>query len=293
MGVRQAIEGYLFLVPWIVGFIVFTAGPLAASLVLSFYEWPLIRPARFVGLRNYATMLGADPLFWKSLRVTFVYVLASVPLQLAFALFLALLLNERARFQRLFRTVYFLPSVVSGVALSVLWLWLYHPELGLINQALGLVGIEGPPWLLSPRWALSALVGMSLWTVGVPMLIFLAGLQGVPQELYEAAAIDGAGEWSKFKSITIPMLSPAIFFNLVLGFIVGFQTFTQAFVMTGGGPLNSTLLYALYTYINAFTFLKMGYASALAWVMFVLILAWTWLMFRVGRRWVYYEAGRP
>lgn len=290
---RQAVEGYLFLTPWILGFLVFTAGPLVASFVLSFYDWPLIRPPRFVGVNNYRTMVAADPLFWRSLRVTSIYVGVSVPLQLVFALFLAVLLNEKVRLQRVVRTVYYLPSVVSGVALSVLWLWLYHPDLGLINQTLKFVGVEGPSWLLSTRWALPALIGMGLWTVGGPMLIFLAALQGVPHELYEAAAIDGAGEWAKFKRITIPMLSPAIFFNLVLGFIVAIQTFTQAFVMTGGGPLNSTMLYALYTYLNAFTFLKMGYASALAWVMFVLILIWTWVMFRLGKRWVYYEAGRP
>lgn len=286
---KQTIEGYLFISPWLIGFVLFTAGPVVASLVLSFFRWSLIEPPRFVGFENYARMFSGDPLFWKSLRVTLTYVMVAVPLQIVYALFLAILLNQKVRMIPVFRTIFYLPSVVSGVAISVLWLWLYQPDIGLINELLRYVGIKGPAWLVSEQWALPALIGMSLWTVGGPMIIFLAGLQGIPQELYEAAELDGAGEWRKFRHVTLPMLSPAIFFNLVLGFIAGFQTFTQAYVMTRGGPLNATLFYALYLYLNAFTFLKMGYAAALAWVMFIIIMALTMIQLVLARRWVYYE----
>lgn len=287
---KQTLEGYLFISPWILGFIFFTGGPVVASLGLSFFNWKLIRPPRFVGLENYTTMFTEDPLFWKSLQVTLTYVVIAVPLQIAFALFLAVLLNQRVRMIALFRTVFYLPSVVSGVAVSVIWLWLYQPELGLLNDLLSRVGIKGPAWLVSERWALPALIGMSLWTVGGAMIIFLAALQDVPEHLYEAAALDGAGEWAKFRHVTLPMLSPVIFFNLILGMIAAFQVFTQPYVMTRGGPLNATMFYALYLYLNAFEFLKMGYAAALAWIMFLIIMAFTLLQFRLARRWVHYEA---
>jgi len=289
---KQALEGYLFIAPWLLGFVLFTAGPVLASLGLSFFNWSLIRPPRFIGAENYVTMFSEDPLFWKSLQVTLIYVTTAVPLQIGFALFLAVLLNQKVRMLSLFRTVFYLPSVVSGVAVSVLWLWLYQPELGLINEILRHVGIEGPPWLVSERWALPALIGMSLWTVGGAMIVFLAGLQNIPRELHEAAELDGAGQWARFYHITLPMLSPVIFFNLILGLIGGFQTFTQAYVMTRGGPLNATMFYALYLYLNAFTFLKMGYAAALAWIMFLIILVLTLLQFKLARHWVYYEAAR-
>ncbi|MEW6233270.1 MAG: sugar ABC transporter permease [Chloroflexota bacterium] len=286
---NQTIEGYLFISPWVLGFVLFTAGPVVASLVLSFFEWSLIQPPHFIGFENYAKMFSADPLFWKSLQVTLTYVAVSVPLQIVFALFLAILLNQKVRMVPVFRTNFYLPSVVSGVAISVLWLWLYQPDIGLINELLRYVGIKGPAWLVSEQWALPAIIGMSLWTVGGPMIIFLAGLQDIPQELCEAAELDGAGEWKKFRHVTLPMLSPVIFFNLVLGLIAGFQTFTQAYVMTKGGPLNATMFYALYLYLNAFTYLKMGYASALAWVMFLIILALTLVQLKLARYWVYYE----
>lgn len=285
----KTIEGYLFISPWIVGFILFTAGPVVASLGLSFYQWSLIRPPRFVGLENYVTMFTNDPLFWQSLRVTLLYVAVAVPLQIAFALFLAILLNQKVRAIPVFRTIFYLPSVVSGVAIAVLWLWLYQPELGLINDLLSKVGIDGPAWLISKLWALPAIIGASLWTVGGTMIIFLAGLQDMPQHLYEAAALDGAGEWAKFRHVTLPMLSPVIFFNLVLGLIAAFRMFELPLVMTQGGPINATMFYALYLYLSAFKFLKMGYAAALAWVLFIIIMIVTGLQLKLARRWVYYE----
>ncbi len=286
---KQSIEGYLFIAPWLVGFIVFMAGPLAASLGLSFFRWSLIRPPRFVGVENYVTMFTADPLFWQSLRVTLIFVAVAVPLQIAFALFLALLLNQKVRMIPIFRTIFYLPSVVGFVAIAVLWAWLYQPEFGLINDFLGRVGIEGPAWLISKRWALPAVIGASLWTVGGTMIIFLAGLQNIPKSLYEAAALDGAGEAAQFRHVTLPMLSPVIFFNLILGLIVGFRTFELPLVMTNGGPLNATMFYALYLYLNAFTFLKAGYAAALSWILFIVILVVTVVQLRLARRWVYYE----
>ncbi|MDW8098085.1 MAG: sugar ABC transporter permease [Anaerolineae bacterium] len=285
----RALEGYLFISPWIVGFLVFTAGPILASLVLSFFEWSLIRPPRFAGIDNYVKIFTADPLFWQSLKVTLIYVVVAIPLQLAFALFLAILLNQKVRLIPLFRTIFYLPSQVSAVAIAVIFLWIYHPELGLLNELLRYVGIKGPAWLISERWALPALIGMSLWSVGGAMIILLAGLQDVPQHLYEAASLDGAGEFAKFRFITLPMLSPVLFFNLVLGIIGGFQYFTQAYVMTRGGPLNATLFYALYLYLNAFNFLKMGYAAALAWILFVIMIVVTIWQLRLARHWVYYE----
>ncbi|GIV68085.1 carbohydrate ABC transporter permease [Caldilinea sp.] len=286
---RQTIEGYLFISPWIIGFVLFTAGPIVASFVLSFFSWSLIRPPRLVWFDNYVVMFTRDPLFWQSLRVTMVYVVVAVPLQLLFALFLAILLNQKVRLIPFFRTLFYLPSQVSSVAMAVIFLWIYHPELGLVNDLLRLIGVQGPAWLISPQWALPALIGMSLWTVGGSMIILLAGLQDIPQHLYEAAALDGAGELAKFRYVTLPMLSPVIFFILVLGIIAGFQYFAQAYVMTRGGPLNATLFYALYLYLNAFNFLKMGYAAALAWILLLIIMAVTILQLRLARYWVYYE----
>ncbi len=286
---RQTIEGYLFISPWIIGFVLFTAGPIVASFVLSFFSWSLIRPPRLVWFDNYVVMFTRDPLFWQSLRVTMVYVMVAVPLQLVFALFLAILLNQKVRLIPFFRTLFYLPSQVSSVAMAVIFLWIYHPELGLVNDLLRLIGVQGPAWLISPQWALPALIGMSLWTVGGSMIILLAGLQDIPQHLYEAAALDGAGELAKFRYVTLPMLSPVIFFILVLGIIAGFQYFAQAYVMTRGGPLNATLFYALYLYLNAFNFLKMGYAAALAWILLLIIMAVTILQLRLARYWVYYE----
>ena len=288
---KQAIEGYLYISPWILGFILFTGGPVVASLVLSLFSWRMIEPPRWIGLGNYTAMFTQDPLFTKSLIVTLNYVVVSVPLQIGFALLLALLVNQKVRLIGVWRTIFYMPSVASGVAVSVLWAWLLNPDYGLINQILGFVGINGPNWLSSEQYALPALIGISLWNVGGAMVIFLAGLQGISTELLEASELDGAEGLTRFRYVTLPLLSPVTFFNLVLAVIGGVQTFTQAFIMTQGGPLNSTLLYALYLYQNAFAFLKMGYAAALAWFMFVIILGITLLQFRLARTWVYYEAG--
>jgi multiple sugar transport system permease protein len=286
---REALTFYLLISPWVVGFLLFVLGPMAASLVISFTKWDLLSPARFVGLQNYDKMFTRDPLFWQSLKVTAIYTAVYVPLELAGGLVLALLMNQKLRFVSLFRTIYYLPSVLPGVAFVVLWMWILHPDVGLINTLLSYVGIEGPRWLADPDWALPALLMMSLWGLGRSMVIYLASLQGIPQQLYEAAAIDGAGTWHSFWRITLPMLTPTIFFNLVLSIISTFQTFTSAFVATDGGPLDSTLFYVLYLFRQAFQFFNMGYASALAWVLFVIILVLTLLIVRSSDRWVYYE----
>ncbi|MDH7515851.1 MAG: sugar ABC transporter permease [Bacteroidota bacterium] len=294
----DSLRGYLFVSPWVVGFLFLTAGPMAYSLYLSFTSSSMFSPPRWVGLENYRSILTEDPLTWKSLWNTFFYTVFSVPLCVALALALALLLDTRVRFMRAFRTVFFVPSVTNVVAVSVLWLWVFHPEAGLLNTVLGRFGIEGPLWLQSEVWAKPALVLMSLWGVGGMMVIFLAALQSVPRELHEAALIDGASATRRFFSITLPMISPALLFNLIVGMIGALQVFTQAFVMTGsvqpgseGGPNNATLFFVLYLYKKAFQEFRMGYASALAWVLFVLIVGLTVLALRVAKRRVFYLGG--
>jgi multiple sugar transport system permease protein len=289
---REALTFYLLISPWLVGLLLFVLGPMVASLVFSFTKWDLLSPAQFVGLDNYEKLFSRDPLFWQSLKVTVLYTIAYVPLELAGGLVLALLMNQPLRGIGLFRTIYYLPSVLPGVAFVVLWMWILHPDVGLINTLLSYVGIEGPRWLVDPDWALPALLMMSLWGLGRSMVIYLASLQGIPQQLYEAASIDGAGRWQSFWRITLPMLTPTIFFNLVLSIISTFQTFTSAFVATNGGPLDSTLFYVLYIFRQAFEYFNMGYASALAWVLFVIILVLTLLVVRTSDRWVYYEGER-
>jgi multiple sugar transport system permease protein len=260
-----------------------------ASLGFSLTRWDLLSPPVFTGLRNYARMVD-DRLFWQSLSVTLRYTLLYVPSELVGGLLLALLMNQGGvRGLRAVRTIYYLPTIISGVAFVVVWMWLFHPEVGLINATLGRLGIQGPRWLADPDTALTALWLMSLWGLGRAALIYLAGLKGIPPPLYEAAAIDGAGAVQSFRHITLPMLTPTIFFNLVLSIIATFQTFTNAFVATNGGPLDSTLFYVLYLYRKAFQEFQMGYASALAWVLFLIILLLTVAVVRSGRWWVYYE----
>jgi multiple sugar transport system permease protein len=280
---------YLCLSPWLLGFFLFTLGPVLASLGFSLTRWDLLSPPVFTGLRNYARMVD-DRLFWQSLSVTLRYTLLYVPSELVGGLLLALLMNQGGvRGLRAVRTIYYLPTIISGVAFVVVWMWLFHPEVGLINATLGRLGIQGPRWLADPDTALTALWLMSLWGLGRAALIYLAGLKGIPPPLYEAAAIDGAGAVQSFRHITLPMLTPTIFFNLVLSIIATFQTFTNAFVATNGGPLDSTLFYVLYLYRKAFQEFQMGYASALAWVLFLIILLLTVAVVRSGRWWVYYE----
>jgi multiple sugar transport system permease protein len=286
---REALAFYLCISPWLLGFVFFVAGPMIASLYISTLRWDLLTPGRFIGLANYREMLTEDPLFWKSLRITTTYTLAYVPLDLLGGLAAALLLNARLRGIGVFRTIFYLPSVLAGVGYVVLWMWLFNPQAGLINTALFYLGIQGPRWLQDPHWALPALIMMSLWGIGRSMVIFLAGLQDIPSHLYEAAHMDGANAWRSFWAITLPLLTPAILFNLILGIINTFQTFTNAFIATNGGPLDSTLFYVLYLYRKAFQFFDMGYASALAWVLFVIVLACTLLVFKTSGRWVFYR----
>ncbi|HEY9076699.1 MAG TPA: sugar ABC transporter permease [Anaerolineaceae bacterium] len=286
--VRKNKDGWLFASPWIIGFFVWTLGPMLASLGLAFTDWDLISPIQFVGLKNFQ-MMFKDPLVGQSLKVTIIYALTSVPLNLAVGLGIAMLLNARIIGLRFYRTAFYLPSVLSGVAVALLWRWLFSPEFGLINQGLSLIGIQGPSWLGDQNWALPSLVVMSVWGVGAGAIIYLAGLQGIPTELYEAAEVDGARGWQRFFSITLPLMTPVLFFQLVVGVINALQVFTQAYIMTGGGPNRATLFVILYLYQNAFQYQRMGFASALAWVLFILIMVLTLLIYRSSSSWVYYE----
>jgi multiple sugar transport system permease protein len=281
--------GFLFIGPWIIGFVLFEAGPVLAAMYLSLTNYDLLTTADFVGLRNYQRMFGQDPLFWLTLKTTAIYSVASVGLHIVFGLCLALLLNQNVRGIALYRTVYYLPAVISGVAVAYMWIWVLNPEGGIVNSLLGYVGIKGPNWLFSTEWALPSFILMSLWGLGSGMVLYLAGLQGVPTELYETAALDGAGPLAKVWYITIPMISPVIFFNFVVGMISSFQVFTSAYVMTNGGPANATLFYVLNLYRNAFQNFRMGYAAALGVVLFVIVLLLTLASFRMSRRMVYYE----
>jgi multiple sugar transport system permease protein len=289
---KEALFGYLFILPWIIGFLALRLAPMAISLFLSFTEYTIITPPTFVGLANFIKLFTNDPSFIDSLKVTISYAIFAVPIGMIISLTIALLLNQKIPGVTLWRTVYYLPSVVSGVAVAMLWFWLFHSRFGLINLGLSALGIEGPAWLGDPNWALTALIIMSFWGIGGGMVINLAGLQGIPTEMYEAASIDGANAWQRFWSVTIPMLSPVLFFNLVIGIIETFPYFTNAFVMTNGGPGRATLFYNLYLYQNAFRYYKMGYASALAWIMFLIILVLTLLIFKSSPYWVYYEGLR-
>lgn len=286
---REAATGYVFAAPWLLGLLIFTLGPIIASFALSFTDYPIVKAPQWVGFENYHTLLTDDPLFWTSLSNTLYYTMLVVPLNMALGLGIAILMNEPLPGMRLFRTLYYLPSVVSGVAVSVLWAWILNPDFGLINTLLGYIGLPGPPWLASDVWSKPSLILMSLWGVGGSMVIYLAGLQGIPAHLYEAAEIDGAGALSRFRHVTLPMMSPTLLFTLIVNTIGSFQVFTQAYVITGGGPVNSTLFYVLYLFRNAFEFFKMGYASAMAWILFLIILGLTFLQLRLARRWVYYE----
>ncbi|MBI3958746.1 MAG: sugar ABC transporter permease [Chloroflexi bacterium] len=259
-----------------------------ASLGLSFTEWDLLSPVKWIGLQNVRTML-ADKLVWQALKVTSAYALTSVPLHIVFGLFLAILLNNNIRGLRFYRTAFYLPSVLSGVAVALLWRWLFSPEFGLINITLSTFGVQGPSWLGDEAWALPSFVLMSLWGVGAGAIIYLAGLQGIPTDLYEAAEVDGASGWARLWNITLPMMTPVLFFQLVVGIISALQIFTQAFIMTSGGPNNATLFLVLYLYRNAFQYFRMGYASAIAWVLFLYIFLLTLLVFRSSTAWVYYE----
>ena len=281
--------GYLFISPWIVGFILIEIGPVLATIILSFTNYDILTEAKFIGLRNYERLLFIDPLFWHSLRVTAIYSVGSVALHIVFGVLLALMLNQNLRGMSFYRTIYYLPAVVSGVAVAYMWIWVLNKEAGILNTGLSYVGITGPNWLFNYELVLPAFILMSMWSLGGGMVLYLAALQGVPTALYEAAGIDGAGWWPKTWHVTVPMISPVIFFNFIIGIIGSFQVFTNSFIITQGGPANATLFYVLYLYRHAFENLKMGYASALAWVLFMIIMSLTVLSFRVSGRLVYYE----
>jgi multiple sugar transport system permease protein len=282
---------WLFLGPWGIGLVGITLGPMVASLILSFTNYNLLGRFRWIGLGNYVRMFTDDPRFADAAWVTLRYVVVSVPLQLAFALAIAALLNTGLRGLSFYRAVYYLPSLLgTSVAVALLWRQIFGST-GLVNQVLGAVGFADlPNWIASPQFALGTLMVLNIWTFGSPMIIFLAGLRQVPEELYEAAAIDGAGRWRRFRSITIPMISPVIFFNLVLQMIHSFQAFTQAYIISGGsgGPIDATLFYTLLIYQKAFTDFDMGYASAMAWVLLIVIAMFTWVAFATQSRWVHY-----
>ena len=286
---NEELAGWLFASPWILGFLLFTAGPMLISAGFAFAEYNLLQPAQWVGTANIEKALSGDPLVWQSLKVTTIYAFVSVPLQIVFGLIIALLLNTNIRGLQYYRTIYYLPSVLSGVAVALLWRWIYAPNYGLINALLAGFGIQGPGWLSDARWALPSLIGMSLWHVGGGIVIYLAGLQGVPTEIYEAAEVDGAGWLTRFWNVTIPLITPVLFYQLIIGIITALQVFTQALIMTNGGPHDSTLFFVLYLYRNAFQFFKMGYASVLAWILFFYILLLTLLVYRSSSVWVFYS----
>ncbi len=287
---RRALWGYTFAIPWLLGLVIFIIGPIVASFILSFTEYDVISRPTFIGLENYRKAFFGDDLFWPSLGRTFEYAIVVVPLGILGSLGLAMLLNRGLRGTNIFRTVFFIPSLTPAAALALLWLWLFHPTIGPINMGLALVGLPGPGWLTDAHWALPALIIISLWATigGNTMLIFLAGLQGVPASLLEAAELDGAGRWAKFRQVTLPMISPTMLFNLILGVIGALKVFTLAFVATNGGPSYATWFFALHIYQQAFAYFKMGYGSALAWIFVVMLLVFTVAQLRLSRRWVYY-----
>jgi multiple sugar transport system permease protein len=290
---RHNILGYLYIAPWILGFLLFTFGPMVASLFLSFTRYRIITPAEWIGFGNYSYALTQDSLFWPSLGKTFYFMVVFVPLGLLGSLLLAVLLNQRVRGEALFRTLFYLPSLTPAPAAAILWVWILNSKVGLVNYLLSLVGIEGPAWFGSSLWAMPAIILVSMWTSvgGGRMIIFLAGLQGVPQEIYEAAEIDGAGRWRKFLNVTLPFISPTILFNMVLGIIGALQVFTTAYITTAGGPGRATWFFALHIYNHAFQYFDMGYASALSWVLFLILLVFTLLQLRMSDRWVFYSGG--
>ncbi len=280
---------YLFILPWLIGLVVFNAGPVLGMLGLSFTDWRIsLDNLQFIGLDNYAT-LAADPIFWTSVGNTLYIVVGRVVFGTAFALLLAILLNQKVPGIPFFRAVYYLPTVTAGVAVALVWIWIFNPRLGILNYSLKQIGITGPPWIYSSTWVKPSLILMSLFQVGPNMIILLAGLQGVPKELYESAEIDGAGNWAKFRNVTLPMLSPVLFFVIIISVVSSFQNFTEIRVMTEGGPGESSNVLIWYLWENAFIFLQLGVAAAVAWIMFVILMALTGLQFRLGRRWVFYE----
>jgi multiple sugar transport system permease protein len=291
---RKNIAGYAFLTPWLMGFLLLAVGPILFSLYLSFTKYNVINPPRWIGLDNYAYMFARDARFKKALQVTFTFVAFAVPAKLIFALAVAMVLDKGIRAIGIYRALFYLPSILGGsIAVAILWRNLFNAD-GVVNTILGFIGIDGPAWLADPRYSLWTLIVLAVWQFGSPMLIFLAGLRAIPQELYEAAEIDAASKVKQFFAITVPLLAPVIFFNLVLQMIEAFKSFSGAFIISGGSgaPLDSLLFYTVYLFNEAFSFLRMGYASALAWVLLVIIAAFTAIAFWTSKYWVHYEGER-
>ncbi len=287
---KAELAGHAFLLPWLLGFFGLTLGPALASLYLSFTDFDMVRDPRWIGAANYVRILTDDPKFVSSMRVTFFYVAVAVPLKLGFALAVAMILNKGIRGLPLYRALFYLPSLLgASVAIAVLWRQLFAGN-GLVNQLLAPLGIHGPSWISNPDYAIYTLVALSVWQFGSPMIIFLAGLRQIPKDVYEAAAIDGAGWWRRFWNVTVPLLTPVIFFNAIVQTIDAFKAFTPAFIISSGtgGPIDSTLFYTLYLYQEAFAFFRMGYAAALAWILVLIIAAFTAFSFLTSRYWVHY-----
>lgn len=288
---REARWFYLLSTPWMIGFVLFGGGPILASAVISLMNWPLLSSAHWVGFANYEQIMH-DSTFWSALWNTLYFGGGSVALTLICTFGFALLLNLNVRGQWFFRLVFYLPTVTSGIATALLWELILNPDYGLINRLLGLVGIQGPGWLASQNWAMPGLIMMSVWGAGNTVVIYLAGLQGVPKSLHEAAAIDGAGWWRRFRSVTLPMMSPVIFFNCITGFITSLQAYVLILIMTNGQPGSNTIVLGLYIYREAFVYFNLGYASALAWILLMVIVVITVTQFLIGRRLVYSESAR-
>lgn len=290
---REMLAGLAFISPWFIGFLIFTAGPMAISLGLSFTDYDVINPPRFIGLQNFERMI-ADPRLGLSLWNSFFYAALHVPLALTTALMLAMILNRVGKAAGFFRTAFYLPSITPAVAIGTLWLWLLNPHIGLVNQGLRALGIAGPGWTTDPNWIKPGIVLMSLWSVGSTVIIYLAALRNVPNELYEASHIDGASGWQQFRNVTLPLISGAIFFTVVVNTISSLQIFTEVYTMyfgnmNSGAASSAGLFYNIYLFRQAFEFLRMGYASAMAWLLFIIILILTIIQLRVSNRWVYYE----
>lgn len=292
MRVRENRAGWLLASPAVLGFFIFVLGPMIASLFFSFTDYAVSGRMDFVGLGNYRRMFsGEDPYFYKALGVTTKYVLYSVPMKIIYSFLLAMLLNQPVRGRSVFRTIFYLPSIVPTVAISMIWLWLLNPEFGLINELLRAVGIKGGKWLYSESTVVPTLAFMSVWTTGSMTVVFLAGLQDIPRHLYEAISLDGGNAFARFRHVTVPLMTPTIFFNICTTLIGAFQVFSEAYIMTNGGPNNASLFYVFYLYREAFTFSRMGSACAIAWVLFVIILAVTLVVFKTSDKWVFYEGG--
>lgn len=287
---QKSYIGYIFLLPWLIGFFVFRLVPMSASLYFSFTNFDMLTPAKFVGFENYL-QLFSDQRFLTSVKVTFQFVFISVPLQLAFALAIAVLLKKNRRGVKVYRALYYLPSLFGGsVAIAILWRQLFN-QTGVINRILAVFGVEGKNWIASPETALYTLIVLAIWQFGASMVIFLAALKQIPDEFYEAASLEGASKWHQFQKITLPILTPIVFFNIVMTIINAFQAFTSAYIISGGtgAPLDSTLFYSLYLFITAFGQFRMGYASAMAWVLLIIIAAVTGLMFLAEKLWVFHD----